>query len=323
MSKNDLVVESFIGLGAGCWMFYSGFKSLRLKRFIEAMPTSKVRSAAMGTVELAGKAAALSPLFDPLYKDPCVFYRIKVEEERGSGKNRRWVVIHTADSSNRPFWIEDDTGRALVLPAGADTHFKTDLCAKTGLFGSDPAATRYINEVAGSSLWTRRLSAEIIREGDPFYALGYACPMDEPMGAGEKLARRVGLPLQELARRLKADPAKMKALDKNQDGSVDAEEWEEGLRKFKAKLEIEAALEGAPASPSAARVCGICVRMSPEGLLLLADSSERELLSEIAGSAILQIIGGPLIALASAAYLAWKFNLLPGPGASMPLVEAP
>lgn len=314
MAKDDLIVESIIGLGAGCWMFYSGFKGLRLKRLIEEIATSKVRSAAMGTVELAGIAVPVDPLIDPLYKKPCVFYRIKVEEERGSGKNRRWVVVHTADSSNRPFWLQDDTGRALILPAGADTHFKTDLCAKTGLFGSDPDATRYITEVAGSSLSTRRLTAEIIREGDPFYALGYACPIEAPMGRAERASRRFTVPFHELARRLKADPAKMKALDKNQDGSVDAEEWEEGLRKFKQKLEIEAALEGSQAggaAPDAAPpACGICVRQSPEGLLLLADSPERDLLSEVGTSAFLQIFLGPILALASTAYLAWKFGLV-------------
>ena len=190
-------------------------------------------------------------------------------------------------------------------------HFKTDLRAKTGLFGSDPEATRYINEVTGASLSPRRLSAEIIRRGDPVYALGYACPMEDPMGKAEKWSRRVSLPLHDLARRLKADPVKMKALDKNQDGSVDAEEWEEGLRKFKQKLEVEAALEGAPSQAPQPPVSGICLRKSPEGLLLLADSAERELLSEVGTSAFLQIFLGPVIAVASAAYLAWKFKLLP------------
>ncbi len=322
MAKDDLIVESFFGLGAGFWMFYSGFKGLRLKRLIEEIPTSKVRSAAMGTVELAGTASPVTLLIDPLYQKPCVFYRIKVEEERGSGKRRHWVTIHTADSSNRPFWLQDETGRALILPAGADTRFKTDLCAKTGLFGSDPVATRYIASVAGSSLSSRRLSAEIIREGDPFYALGYACPMEEPMGKAESVSRRFTLPFHELARRLKADPAKMKALDKNQDGSIDAEEWEEGLRKFKQKLELEAALEKPAAEAPRPAVSGICVRQSPEGLLLLADTAERELVSSMGASAFLMIFLGPVVTVAAAAYLAWKFKLLPGSG-PVTLLEAP
>jgi len=59
-----------VGLGLGLWLFYSGFKDLRLRRTISGLATSKARSLAMGLVELSGRTEGLDPLQDPIYQLP-------------------------------------------------------------------------------------------------------------------------------------------------------------------------------------------------------------------------------------------------------------
>ena len=91
------------------------------------------------------------------------------------------MTVHSEDTTNRNFWLVDDTGRVLVYPKGAEDYYKVDLEVEQGLLHtSHPEASAYIEKVAGSSLLrTRRLNARIIRPGDPFYVLGWALPLDQ------------------------------------------------------------------------------------------------------------------------------------------------
>ena len=58
--------------GAGLAGWY-GFLCLRLKRRVENTPTSRIRSLAMGMVEVKGKAIRSYALVSPMTQLPCVF----------------------------------------------------------------------------------------------------------------------------------------------------------------------------------------------------------------------------------------------------------
>lgn len=108
------------GVIGGVVLFVSGFGVHRRKRLIESIPTSPIRSLAVGLVEVAGQAAPDGPLVvSPFSGIQCIFYSYKVEERRGSGKNARWVTM-ARGTSDQPFYVRDDTGRVLVVPLGAD-----------------------------------------------------------------------------------------------------------------------------------------------------------------------------------------------------------
>jgi threonine/homoserine/homoserine lactone efflux protein len=55
-SRNDGVALAFVGVFAGVYLFYRGFRFLQRKRLILNTPASKIRSAAMGLVEINGLA---------------------------------------------------------------------------------------------------------------------------------------------------------------------------------------------------------------------------------------------------------------------------
>ena len=85
---------------------------LQRARWIEDTPTSRVRSAAQGLVELNGMldAGGHEPLLSPLGKKPCLWYRFRVEEHRGrSDRDNQWRTVEQG-VSGRPFLLRDPTG---------------------------------------------------------------------------------------------------------------------------------------------------------------------------------------------------------------------
>jgi hypothetical protein len=114
-----------LGFGAlllivGLSLFYNSLKNLKQKRLFENLPTSKMRSVAMGLVELKGRIeAAESMIKDPFDDKDCVYWSVTIEEYVKRGKSHKWVTRHEANDSV-PFLFSDDTGFALVDSRKAD-----------------------------------------------------------------------------------------------------------------------------------------------------------------------------------------------------------
>ena len=113
----------FLGYIIGIGLLVNGFVLMRKKQVILNTPTSKIRSMALGLVELSGKAAPCRhALISPLLKEECVYYSYTVQEK---GKNT-WVTILDG-YSDLPFYLDDGTGMALVDPGRAETDLKASL----------------------------------------------------------------------------------------------------------------------------------------------------------------------------------------------------
>lgn len=125
-------------LAAGAALFVFGFLALKRKRLIENLPTSKTRSMALGLVELKGRSVAWNCLNAPFSGTPCVYYRYRLEEYRSQGKSSKWVTMRSGDSRHCPFYLEDDTGRVLVHPDGADGILNESYSAQAGMFREVP-----------------------------------------------------------------------------------------------------------------------------------------------------------------------------------------
>ncbi len=124
MARNTFHFIVFFCFATGS--FFWGFTRLRRKRLIENIPTSTIRGLALGIVELAGKAKKENLFKSPFTGTDCVFYRYTVERYQGSGKNARWVRVASGDTSYCPFWLDDGTGRILVLPKDAELVMPMD-----------------------------------------------------------------------------------------------------------------------------------------------------------------------------------------------------
>lgn len=115
-----------IGAGLlGLFLMYLAIKTIKLKRLIEALPTSSAGGLSFGLSELKGRVETDGrhpPLRDPLKNEACVAYHYTVEERRGSGKDEKWKTIESR-KEQAAFWLEDDHGRVLVNPEGATIEY--------------------------------------------------------------------------------------------------------------------------------------------------------------------------------------------------------
>jgi hypothetical protein len=128
---NALTVWCVVGLVAGISLFVQGFRLLQRRHLILNTPVSKIRSASLGMVELNGLAAGPYTMVAPLTERPCYYYRTLAWEWKQSGKNKQWVKV-AAECMHVPFFLDDNTGKVLVDPRGADLDlhcdFKEEFC---------------------------------------------------------------------------------------------------------------------------------------------------------------------------------------------------
>lgn len=100
-------------------------RAVKLKRLIEAVPTSSTRGLSFGLAELKAMVdvdEAYPPVHDPLRNEKCVAYDYTIEEKRGSGKDAKWHITEHQEK-RVPFWLEDNEGRVLVYPEGASIAY--------------------------------------------------------------------------------------------------------------------------------------------------------------------------------------------------------
>src|SRR6266516_1785227 len=98
---------------------------LQRKRLILNTPSSKVRSAAMGLVEINGLAIGPYTMPAPITAVPCYYYRTMAWRWERRGKSSEWVKV-AAESLHVPFYLDDNTGRGLVDPRGAEMDIHRD-----------------------------------------------------------------------------------------------------------------------------------------------------------------------------------------------------
>ncbi len=114
-----------IGFCAGIGLFFYGFRLLLRLRLILDTPLSRIRSASMGMVEISGQATGPYTMIAPITERPCYYYRTLVWEYKQHGKNKEWVKV-VGECMHLPFFVDDNTGRLLIDPRGADLDLHRD-----------------------------------------------------------------------------------------------------------------------------------------------------------------------------------------------------
>jgi len=143
MTSNESQTLLFISIGLvlGPVLFFAGLRWLSHKRLIENIPTSKIRSIAMGLVEIKGKVV---PIESNLMKSPfsnrdCVYYKYTVERWVKRNDSYHWQVVKSGKSAI-PFLFNDNTGSVLVDSSGA----RVEVATKTFTSGTGEDPTQII-----------------------------------------------------------------------------------------------------------------------------------------------------------------------------------
>lgn len=268
-------------LAAGlCWW---AFACLRLKRRIEDTPTSRVRSLAMGLVEVRGRAQRRYALVTPMTHCACAWYRLrKYRRDHRS----RWTLVSSHDSGHVPFLLDDGSGQVTIDPAGATVRANT---RQTGYPGESTAIGAAV-EGGPDEKWVE----ELIYEGTTLYVLGFARPLGAP---AQGLQERTVAAL----RRLKLDPQALRRYDANGDGRLDAAEWQAARDDAEQQATAEQLAAGAATAM-------VVVGRSPRGLpFLIAESRcERELARRYGWTGALLLVLG-VVAAGAAGVLSLEF----------------
>ena len=178
------------GTVGGVGLFVYGWMVHQQKRLIESIPTSTIRSLALGLVEISGQAQPEESLLSsPFSGLPCVFYSYAVEEHVGSGKHAQWETI-AKGTSEQPFFVSDTTGRVLIVPLGAELILPDERTYQNNWLGElPPIAIDGLNRLGISTeRWigskTLRCRESFILPEEPVYILGTA---HEHLGAKERV----------------------------------------------------------------------------------------------------------------------------------------
>lgn len=139
MNDDKIFIYSVFGFVGGICLFFKGFQWLKQKRLIENIPTSRIRSLAMGLVEIYGEVV---PIKNKIFKSPfslkdCVYCKYKIEEYRSSGKTSHWVTVDSGIMDSY-FYLEDDSGKVLIDTRGADVDICKDFEIRSGIGKSPP-----------------------------------------------------------------------------------------------------------------------------------------------------------------------------------------
>jgi hypothetical protein len=114
-----------IGFCAGIYLFIHGFVLLQRRRLILDTPASKIRSASLGMVEVSGLAVGPYTMTAPITTRACYYYRTLVWEWKRRGRSSEWVKI-ASECMHLPFFLDDNTGRVLIDPRGAELDLYRD-----------------------------------------------------------------------------------------------------------------------------------------------------------------------------------------------------
>ena len=216
--------ENFWAVFAGCLAItlaslYWAFRFFSRFRTIENIPTSRIRSAAQGYVELQGRGKCLEgpPIIAPLSKKNCTWYSFKVEMESARDDKKNWKTIDSGISSEL-FLIVDETGQCVIDPDGASVrtiHSDT-------WYGYQKRPQHGPGYKGGLDMGNYRYTERRLHSGDNLYAIGL---FNSVGGAGGTFDTDTDV--REIIREWKQDSEEMlQRFDKNRDGQLDMQEWQ-------------------------------------------------------------------------------------------------
>lgn len=191
MAVDRFTVMAAMAAMSGPVLFARGFRNFRKRQLIANTPTAKVRSMAMGLVELNGTVEPRSLVTAPFSGRACVYWQIEVALR---GKYNSWTTVHR-NASGSPFFLRDETGLALVYPRGAECRLNFGVEEVCHGLAMPELYSSYLSEanVKSRHLWrlgTLRFRERTLEEGTRVYVLGTATPkpMVHTISDGEEMA---------------------------------------------------------------------------------------------------------------------------------------
>lgn len=245
-------LSAFFALAAACalcavggWLWVSRWS--RVRHLLDT-PTSRIRSAAQGYVELVGvlRERDAPSLVAPLSGERCLWWRYRIEEYADRDGRHSWRVIERGTSEG---WLRlaDATGECLIDPRGAEVlpsfrrSWTGDLRHPRGV-----PAHGWLDWLGGGRKY--RYVEERLHAGEPLYAIG-----EFSIAGGGRQGFDPDRAQAAVIRQWKGDFAGLlQRFDRDANGRLDEREWQRV--RLAATLEAEDRHRSASAAPAVARL---------------------------------------------------------------------
>jgi hypothetical protein len=251
--RAGLLWVSACGLAA----LVSGLRALSTLQRLLAVPLARVRSMALGPVELGGLVRASVPFPSPHSGLLCAWLRWVIEERRTDSRGRTsWATVSHGEMTQQPFHLDDGTGNVLVQPAAAEVEV----------------------DAVVTALGTGRRAREwMILEGGTVFVYGMA----QRRSHGEE--RRALL--QERLRESKHDASLRGSLGLPAEGELSMEDWDRVREKVQGEFNAQVAVEDE-------RPDEVFVGVSPSVPLLISQLSRQSELNRLRWRLWGGVVGG-------------------------------
>jgi hypothetical protein len=161
------------GFLIGVFLFAAGFHYFQRSRLVLDKPFSKVRSAALGLVELKGRAVGPYVMRSPITQQPSFYYCASISVYDRNNEVERFVQ----EAYHVPFFLQDDTGMVLMDPNHADIQLQQAFYARY-----EPSMLAAGKVVGGTADLLRRhavpsgrpvmITEFCLKPNDPLFVLG-------------------------------------------------------------------------------------------------------------------------------------------------------
>lgn len=221
-TSGQLLIGLMMAVLAIIALLVAGFALIYRARLMEDTPTSLIRSAAQGYVELHGHARLLPgpPIVSPLSDTRCAWWSFRVQERDRTRKDNRWRTIEE-ETSGELFLLADTTGQCIIDP----DHASVTPTISRSWSGPVQRPHRPPDGSGWLSFGNFRYTEKLILIGDPLYATGWFRTQTAILDLNE--SRDVSELMSEWKRNKQA---LLKRFDSNNDGAVDTPEWEAARR---------------------------------------------------------------------------------------------
>lgn len=266
MSWEWWLMLSAIAAGAASSAF-GAVRNWQRARLIEDLPTSRIRSAAQGYVELSGFVRALDgvELPSPLTATPCVWFDFTIERYERRGKSSSWRTVERG-RSERGFDLDDGTGSCVVDPRYAEviTHHRRRWYGHQRRPQGPPRPGSLATLLTGSRY---RYTERWMAANEWLYALGWFETIHMPSGSVLHKERT-----RQLLTEWKRDREQLlERFDSNGDGEIDLTEWERAREAAARQAHHQVARE---ASNSAVHTLGRAPQRSRPYILATRDPEQ-------------------------------------------------
>ena len=302
------------GAVMGVVWFIKGFKELKIKRTIQNIPTSKIKTGAVGTdVEIKGNVVVEQERIvnAPISGKPCALYHIEIQVERRRKNSTYWATVDQY-YSHKSFYVDDQSGAtALVQVEGAQVNRKgktdnyyfssSDMDTLPGPLRKSITDNRHklksfkLKKTSWLLSGKYRILEWHFAPNEEVYVLGHA----ESGLRFEKLKKPKMKHYLRAKKAIQGDEKLQARFDSNRDGILDHGELERGTQVLAQRLS-DKHTQKQEASFSKTKL--VFKKKKPHPFII-SNRPERELVKNMGTWSALKIWGGPILTVACSWYL--------------------